>query len=93
MVHLETSYRNLAAAICVQAVLDYRSALRRRSVPDIQECLDFFGSGWFYSLCGMRRNDFIERISDISTYDIENMVKGWRGSNTRMECELFQRML
>lgn len=53
-----TNYENLANAIVLQAVKDYRSALKRikmnpsnkDAMSDAMECERFFRSGWYSAL-------------------------------------------
>lgn len=64
------SYRNLANAIVLQAVSDYRTALKqvasrsmdRDGLARINECERFFRSGWFGVLTGIDPEMLIKRL-------------------------------
>lgn len=45
-----SAYQLLANAIIVQAVIDYRKALKRHDKNAIRELENFFRSVWFYTL-------------------------------------------
>ena len=65
-------YENLAQAIVLNAVKDYRKALHRlkhhpKSAPAIKmkvECEQFFLSGWFCELCTLDGEELIRKLKE-----------------------------
>ena len=63
-------YENLANAIVLQAVKDYRDALKRlkkkpsnqAAMSDAMECERFFRSGWFQTLTSLDGEVLIEKL-------------------------------
>ena len=63
-------YENLANAIVLQAVKDYRDALKRlkkkpsnqAAMSDAMECERFFRSGWFEELTGMDGSAILRKL-------------------------------
>ena len=68
----EDRYERLANAIILQAVTDYRAALKRiRRSPKNQDAIDdalrierFFRSGWFSQLTSVDGESLIRRLRD-----------------------------
>lgn len=66
---VDKAYGNLAHAIILQAVQDYRRLLRGKLIPDnitekvnIKECEDFFLSDWFYTLTNVDGQTIINKL-------------------------------
>lgn len=62
-----TEYENLAISIVIQAIKDYRRALKGYgSNPEarIHECEKFFHSGWCYMLCKIDGDTLIRIIKE-----------------------------
>ena len=63
-------YENLANAIVLQAVKDYRDSLKRlkkkpgnqAAMSDAMECERFFRSGWFQTLTSLDGEVLIEKL-------------------------------
>ena len=55
-------YRLLAEAIVLQAVKDYRKALKCDHRSTKRECERFFRSGWFKRLTTIDGEDLIQRL-------------------------------
>ena len=70
-------YVNLAHAIVLQAVKDYRSAIRKLELDEdnkiargtMIECERFFRSGWFTELAGFEGDAVLEKLQKEGVYD------------------------
>lgn len=56
------AYRQLAIAICEQAVSDLRAGYRARNVALVLDCERFFRSEWFVTLSGLDGEDVIAAV-------------------------------
>jgi hypothetical protein len=67
-----TGYEQFASAIILQAVKDYRSALRRikmnpankAAMSDAMECERFFRSGWYSALTSVDGEYLINKLCE-----------------------------
>ncbi len=59
---IEEQYNELANAIVLQAVEDYREALWLRDTRTISECERFFKSKWFIFLTNVKGEFLIEKL-------------------------------
>ncbi|MGN8773040.1 hypothetical protein [Candidatus Weimeria sp. HCP3S3_B5] len=65
-------YENLANAIVLQAVKDYRDALKRlkkkpgnqAAMSDVMECERFFRSGWYKALTSVDGEYLIQKLRE-----------------------------
>ena len=65
-------YENLANAIVLQAVKDYRDALKRlkkkpgnqAAMSDAMECVRFFRSGWYKTLTSVDGEYLIQKLRE-----------------------------
>ena len=68
-VEVDRGYGNLANAIVLQAVADYRRLLRGKRIRNgdnhcitLKECEDFFLSEWFYTLTSVDGQTILNRL-------------------------------
>lgn len=88
-VNIDRAYENLANAIVMQAVYDYRRVLRGKRLEydnnkkvTIEELEKFFHSGWFYLLTNVDGQTIINRLR--REYKNENQI-GKRNGNIHYE--------
>jgi IS1 family transposase len=70
-----TTYQNLANAIVLKAVEDYRFALRHHNARTIRDCEDFFRSEWFMFLCDINGEHLIKTIQKEINNNENNKTK------------------
>lgn len=70
----ETAYENLANAIVVQAVKDYRAAKRTGNSGRIASIRRFFRSDWFGTLTDIDGEYLIRKLDKEAAHDKNRMV-------------------
>jgi hypothetical protein len=60
--HEKNPYQRLANAVVMQAVIDYRIALRENRPIVTQKCEKFFRSKWFRQLVGFNGTTLMNRL-------------------------------
>jgi hypothetical protein len=70
----ETAYENLANAIVVQAVKDYRAAKRTGNSGRIASIRRFFRSAWFGTLTDVDGEYLIRILDEEAAHDKNRMV-------------------
>jgi hypothetical protein len=75
----ETAYENLANAIVLQAVKDYRTAKRFRNGGSIGVIRKFFRSDWFRTLTNIDGEWLIRKLDEEAAHDKNRMVQQGMG--------------
>ena len=70
-----TTCQNLANAIILKAVEDYRYSLRYHNTRTIRECEDFFRSEWFTFLCDLDSEHLMKLIQKEINYNENNRTE------------------